>query len=79
MEENIEQEVEILNRMSPELSRVFGTQDLEGVLDIDIKFGRLKQSRNLAKAKGRKSFLLMILTSTGISETRNHPYFRWPG
>ena len=38
MEENIEQEVEILNRISPELSRVFGTQDLEEVLDIDIKF-----------------------------------------
>jgi DNA-binding MarR family transcriptional regulator len=41
MEENIEQEVEILNRMSPELSKVFGTQDLEGVLDIDIKFAHI--------------------------------------
>lgn len=41
MEENVEQEVDILNRMSPELSRVFGTQDLEGVLDIDIKFAHI--------------------------------------
>lgn len=41
MEENIEQEVEILNRMGPELSKVFGTQDLEGVLDIDIKFAHI--------------------------------------
>jgi len=41
VEENIEQEVEILNRMSPELSRVFGTQDLEEVLDIDIKFAHI--------------------------------------
>lgn len=38
MEENIEREVNILNRMGPELSKVFGTQDLEEVLDIDIKF-----------------------------------------
>ena len=38
MAENIEQEVEILNRMGPELSKVFGTEDLEGVVDIDIKF-----------------------------------------
>lgn len=38
MEENIEQEVKILNRMAPELSRIFGMQDLEEVLDIDIKF-----------------------------------------
>ena len=41
MEENIEQEVEILNRMGPELSKVFGTQDLEEVLDIDIKFAHI--------------------------------------
>jgi len=41
VEENIEQEVEILNRMSPELSKVFGTQDLEEVLDIDIKFAHI--------------------------------------
>jgi len=41
MAENIEQEVEILNRMGPELSKVFGTEDLEGVLDIDIKFAHI--------------------------------------
>lgn len=41
MEENIEQEVEILNRMGPELSKVFGTEDLEEVLDIDIKFAHI--------------------------------------
>jgi len=41
MAENIEQEVEILNRMGPELSKVFGTQDLEEVLDIDIKFAHI--------------------------------------
>lgn len=38
MAENIEQEVEILNRIAPDLSRVFGIQDLEEALDIDIKF-----------------------------------------
>lgn len=41
MEENIEREVEILDRISPELSKVFGTQDLEEVLDIDIKFAHI--------------------------------------
>ncbi|MCK4420005.1 MarR family transcriptional regulator [Candidatus Aerophobetes bacterium] len=41
MEENIEQEVEILNRMAPDLSRIFGIQDLEEVLDIDIKFAHI--------------------------------------
>ena len=41
MAENIEQEVEILNRMGPELSKVFGTEDLEEVLDIDIKFAHI--------------------------------------
>jgi len=41
MAEDIEQEVEILSRMGPELSKVFGTQDLEGVLDIDIKFAHI--------------------------------------
>ena len=41
MAENIEQEVEILSRMGPELSKVFGTQDLEEVLDIDIKFAHI--------------------------------------
>ncbi len=38
MKENIEQEVEILNRIAPGLSRVFGVEDLEEVLNVDIKF-----------------------------------------
>jgi len=68
--EDIQQELEIVNRIIPDLSRIFGIQDLEEVLHIDINFTyipvlcqiRTLKTPTLGKLSDISGFKLSTLT-----------------
>lgn len=51
MRENIQQQADILDKIIPDLSRVFGPQDLEKVLETDIKVSYLPVLRYIRELK----------------------------
>ena len=52
MEEEIKQQAAILDKLIPDLSKVFGMEGLEEVLDVDINFAQVQVLREIYILKG---------------------------